>query len=54
MVYISTLGGARALFLEDKIGSIEKGKGADLIFIQTGKTENPYPEIIEAEKAEIL
>lgn len=52
-VRIATLGGAEALFLEDKIGSIEQGKDADLIFIQS-EGDNPYMEIVKANKAEIL
>ncbi len=53
-IYIATLGGAKALFLEDRIGSIEKGKDADLIFIKTGKTDNPYAGILSADRADIL
>jgi len=40
-VYLATLGGAKALFLEEEIGSIDKGKDADLIFI---RPENPSPD----------
>lgn len=47
-VYTATLGGAKALFLEDRIGSIEKGKDADLIFIETGETANPYLSVVSA------
>jgi len=47
-VYTATLGGAKALFLEEKIGSIEKGKDADLIFIETGETGNPYLGVVSA------
>ncbi|QMU55998.1 MAG: amidohydrolase family protein [Candidatus Mycalebacterium zealandia] len=53
-VRIATLGGAEALFMEDKIGSIETGKDSDLIFIECGETENPYLEIVKANKAEVL
>ena len=48
-VYAATLGGARALFMEDKIGSIEIGKEADLIFLSsTGKAKNPYLEVVSS------
>jgi len=40
-VYAATLGGAKSIFLEDKIGSIEKGKDADLIFL---RPENAYTD----------
>lgn len=48
-VYASTLGGARSLFIEDKTGSIEKGKYADLLFIRTDKdTRNPYESVVNS------
>ncbi len=54
-VYISTLGGAKSLFIEDKTGSIEAGKDADLIFIKTrSDTGNPYLKIVSANGAETV
>jgi cytosine/adenosine deaminase-related metal-dependent hydrolase len=40
-VYLATLGGARALFLDNRVGSIDKGKEADLIFLSP---KNPFPD----------
>lgn len=37
---MATLGGARALGLDDKIGSIEPGKAADLVAVQLGDLES--------------
>ena len=42
VVEMSTIGGARALHMEDKIGSIEKGKLADIVIIET-KSPNMVP-----------
>jgi len=39
---MATIGGARSLYMEDKIGSIESGKLADLIIIET-KSPNMVP-----------
>lgn len=48
-VYAATLGGARALFIEDKIGSIEIGKEADLIFLNSKcESKNPYLSIVSS------
>ena len=50
-VYCATLGGARALYLEDRTGSIEKGKEADLIFLNSkGRFDDPYLSVISASK----
>ena len=50
-VYAATLGGARALFMEDKIGSIEISKEADLIFLSSaGRAKNPYLEVVSSSK----
>ena len=48
-VYAATLGGAKSIFLEDKIGSIEKGKDADLIFLGPANAyTDPYLSVISS------
>lgn len=53
-IYLATLGGAKALFLEDRIGSIEKGKEADLIFLDSENISlNPYLSVISSCKKDV-
>jgi len=48
-VYSATLGGAGALFMEHRIGSIEIGKEADLIFLNSkGESKNPYLSVVSS------
>jgi 5-methylthioadenosine/S-adenosylhomocysteine deaminase len=42
VVEMATIGAARTLHMEDKIGSIEKGKLADIVIIET-KSPNMVP-----------
>lgn len=53
-VYAATLGGAKALFIENKVGSIEKGKKADLIFLKTPvKKNDPYLSVISSSSKDL-
>ena len=46
-VYCATLGGARSLFIEEKTGSIEVGKEADMIFLSYKcKSSDPYLQVL--------
>lgn len=48
-VYAATLGGAKSIFLEHKIGSIEKGKDADLIFLDPADDyTDPYLSVLSS------
>ena len=50
-VYCATLGGARALYIDDVTGSIEKGKEADLIFLNSANSsKDPYLSVISSTK----
>ena len=56
VVEMATITGARALHLEKQIGSLEAGKKADLILVETGAPHavpmyNAYSEIVYALKA---
>ena len=54
-VYYATLGGARSLFIDEKVGSIEKEKDADLLCIKFGddKPLDPYMTVISSESNNI-
>ena len=49
----ATIGGARALFVEDKLGSIDKGKRAGLIYLDTDVSKNIYLSIINTPVSQI-
>jgi len=56
VVEMATIGGARALHLEKQIGSLEVGKKADLIIVDTGAPHatpmyNAYSSLVYAQKA---
>jgi len=53
VVEMATMGGARALHLEDQIGSLEPGKRADVVIIDTNSTSmvplyDPYTALVYA------
>ncbi|MFY9530948.1 MAG: amidohydrolase [Candidatus Acidiferrales bacterium] len=53
VVEMATIGGARALHLDKKVGSLEEGKQADLVLIGTGATHstpmyNAYSQLVYA------
>ena len=48
-----TINGARAFNLEDKIGSLEEGKSADMIVLKNKPFSNVYDRIVNAEMEDI-
>ena len=54
-VYFATLGGARALFIEEKTGSLEVGKSADIICIRCkGEVApDPYSSIVSSKPEDL-
>lgn len=56
IVKLATIGGAQTLHLEDKIGSLEKGKQADFVLIETDSVNmfpihDPYAAIVYSANA---
>ncbi|MCL4478479.1 MAG: amidohydrolase family protein [Deltaproteobacteria bacterium] len=49
----ATIGSAMSLFIEDKLGSIEKGKLGALIYLDTEITKNFYLSIINTQSSQI-
>ncbi|WP_038175909.1 amidohydrolase family protein [Vibrio coralliilyticus] len=50
-IELATIGGARALHMEDQIGSLEKGKKADIIIVETQSANmmpnyDPYATLV--------
>ncbi len=51
VIELATIGGARALHMDDKIGSLEIGKKADVIIVETQSANmmpnyNPYATLV--------
>lgn len=54
LLYFATLAGARAVNLQDKVGSLEKGKEADFIVIDPTAKSGVPADILEQPSANIL
>lgn len=52
-VYAATLGGARALYIEDRTGSIGAGKEADLIYLDARGGKDPYLSVIASSPGDL-
>lgn len=53
VINAATIGGAKALFIEDRLGSIENGKRAGLIYLDTDVAKNVYLSIINTPSSQI-
>lgn len=53
VINAATIGGARALFIEDRLGSIEKGKLAGLIYLDTDVAKNLCLSMINTPSSQI-
>lgn len=54
LFYLATLSGAKAVNLEDKLGSLEKGKEADFVVVDPGAKSSVPRDILEQAADEIL
>lgn len=54
LFYLATMGGARAVNLDDKLGSLEAGKEADFIVLDPNLKSSVPRDILEQEADEIL
>ncbi|MBL0188645.1 MAG: amidohydrolase family protein [Candidatus Obscuribacter sp.] len=54
LLYRGTLGGARAIYMDDQIGSLEAGKEADFIVVDPRKKTGIVDDILEHGTDEIL
>jgi guanine deaminase len=54
LLYFATLGGARAVNLQDKVGSLEAGKEADFIVVDPAAKSTVPKDILEHPSADIL
>ncbi|HEY9792063.1 MAG TPA: guanine deaminase [Candidatus Obscuribacterales bacterium] len=54
LFYLSTLGGARAVNLHDKVGSLEPGKEADFIVVDPGAKTSVIADVLDKPAHDIL